>query len=158
MEKVDEKFKKECLSDADRPTKIIDDLVSRERKALFSKLQSEYHAKGAKNLANTDTPLLAVKEAYYAAMHKANELLALIGYDINSHICSIIGLSRIVKREDLADTLRELGDERINVDYNMDLKNPTIKTERIKEIVDLTENFILEIDKEIIKQRNLSKE
>lgn len=151
MEKeIDKDFKKSCLDDLVRPTIIIQDLTTRKKKALFSRSQSEYHAKGALNLVNTDTPLLAVKEAYYAAMHKANEILAIAGYDINSHICSIIGLSKIVKRPDLADILRELGDERINVDYNMDPKNPTISIERVKETVELMKKFISEIEKIIV--------
>ncbi len=136
MEKeIDSEFRESCLEDPKRPTLVIPDLVSRKKKALFSRSQSEYHARGAKNLVNTGTPLLAVKESYYAAMHKSNELLAIAGYDINSHICSIIGLSKIIKRPDLADTLRILGDERIDVDYNMDPKNPTINTERISKLL-----------------------
>ena len=156
MEKeIDTEFKKNCLGDPKRPTAIIQDPVSRKKKALFSRSQSEYHAKGALNLINTDTPLLAVKEAYYAAMHKSNELLAIVGYDINSHICSIIGLSKIIKRPDLADTLRILDDERISVDYNMDPKNPTINIEKVKQLVDMMVKFISEEEK-IVRATGLS--
>jgi hypothetical protein len=54
--------------------------------------------------------------------HKGNQLLALHGYKVESHICTQIGLSRIVGRKDLAKKLSDIFTLRQSVGYRMTLK------------------------------------
>ena len=48
--------------------------------------------------------------------------MALHGYNIESHICTQMGLSRIVGRKDLAKRLSEIFTLRQNIGYRMYLK------------------------------------
>ena len=84
---------------------------------------SEYFIEGAKNLVNSNTPLLVILVGYFAMEHKAHQLLALKGYKIESHICIQMALSRIVERKDLARKLSEMFESRQNVGYRMFLQN-----------------------------------
>lgn len=106
--------------------------------------------KSAVNLLSTDTPLIAVLEAHYAMMHKANQALANAGYDVKSHICSIIGLSRVQDRPDLAEKLRQAGERRLETDYELDPENPPCNFgETTRFVEDTMENFLDELETEI---------
>lgn len=127
-----------------------------KRKAKNYSKQSEYHEKTTRNLLETDTFLIAISEAYYAMMHKANQALALAGYDIGSHRCTVIGLSRILNRSDLAETLRRAGDRRLETDYELELDSPPYTAEETKKFVEQTmKEFLREVEKLI---RDLSRD
>jgi len=103
---MDKEFEEKCLS---KRTVIQEPSVSSitdgkimESLAQQHKNNSEYILEGAKNLLNSPTPLLAILIGHFAMEHKANQLLALNGYKVESHLCTQIGLSRVVGRKDLA--------------------------------------------------------
>lgn len=133
---VDEKFRKKCLEDESNSTRRLKSPTMRKRSAEKYSKQSEYHERTAMNLLNTDTSLIAISEAYYAMMHKANQALALAGYDVGSHLCTLIGLSRVLGRPELADRLRQAGDRRLETDYELDPENPPYDEGRTRGFVE----------------------
>ena len=99
--------------------------------------------------------MLAILVGYFAMEHKANQLLVLEGYKIESHICTQMALSRILDRKDLARTISKIFDLRQNINYRLFLeRNETERTnaEHItqSEIIP----FIAEIDNLIDKKNH----
>src|SRR3989338_3012888 len=123
---IDNEFDEKCLQKrtvASGPSvKIIQDEKIKNQIANQHNENSRYFLEGARNLLNTNTPLLAVVVGYFAMEHKANQLLALNGYDVESHICTQIGLSRVIGRRDLAKQLSTAFNLRLNLNYRMLLK------------------------------------
>lgn len=150
---IDEKFREECLEE--NSAERLKSPTMRKRSAKNYERQAKYHKKSAMNLLNTDTPLIAVVEAYYAMMHKANQALAIAGYDVKSHICTIVGLSRVLDRPDLAEKLRQAGARRLETDYELDPENPPYNFDETKRFVGKTmENFLNELENEIEELRS----
>ncbi|MBI5072981.1 hypothetical protein HZA99_04130 [Candidatus Woesearchaeota archaeon] len=111
------------------------------------KNNSLYFLDGAKTMLNSNTPLLAVLLGYFAMEHKANQLLALNGYKVESHICTQLGLSRLLKKKELARKISEVFQERQTIGYRMFLKQSEEEQRHAKKIIE--ENiipFIQEID------------
>lgn len=149
---IDKEFDEKCLQEraiTSKPSvKIIRDEKIKHQIADQHNGNSRYFLEGAKNLLNTNTPLLAVVVGYFAMEHKANQLLALNNYDIESHICTQIGLSRIIGRRDLAKQLSNIFNMRINLNYRMLLKKGEEEKANAERVVNETiAPFISEIDK-----------
>ena len=123
---ADEEFKEKCLSERkiiQKPTVIrIAKKELRETAAEQHKNNAEYFLECAKNLLSSSTPLAAVLVGHFAMEHKSNQLLALYGYKVESHICTQIGLSRIAGRKDLAKKLSDIFTLRQSIGYRMTLK------------------------------------
>ena len=81
---IDNEFDEKCLQKrtaASGPSvKIIQDEKIKNQIANQHNENSRYFLEGARNLLNTNTPLLAVVAGYFAMEHKANQLLALNSY------------------------------------------------------------------------------
>ena len=81
---IDNEFDEKCLQKrtvASGPSvKIIQDEKIKNQIANQHNENSRYFLEGARNLLNTNTPLLAVIVGYFAMEHKANQLLALNSY------------------------------------------------------------------------------
>ena len=123
---MDKEFEEKCLSKrtiAQEPSvSKIQEKSKMQSIAEQHKNNSEYFLECAKNLLGTSTPLAAVLIGHFAMEHKGNQLLALHGYKVESHICTQIGLSRIVGRKDLAKKLSDIFTLRQSVGYRMTLK------------------------------------
>jgi len=156
---MDKEFEEKCLSkrtatqepsvSAIADEKIMESLVEQHKN------NSEYILEGSKNLLNSTTPLLAILIGHFAMEHKANQLLALNGYKVESHFCTQIGLSRIAGEKDLAKTLSSIFNLRQGIGYRMALKH----TEEDKKMAEKTVNekiipFMEEIDK-LIEEKSL---
>lgn len=149
---IDKEFDEKCLqkrtATSGPSVKIIQDEKIKNQIAGQHNENSKYFLEGAKNLLNTNTPLLAVVIGYFAMEHKANQLLALNNYDVESHICTQIGLSRIIGRGDLAKQLSNIFDMRLNLNYRMLLKKGEEEKANAEKVVDETIiPFISELDK-----------
>lgn len=124
---ADKEFTEKCMKTRTITILPTVTLISRgeQTKSLAQQHQnnSKYFMEGAKNLVNSNTPLLVALVGYFAMEHKANQLLALQGYKIESHICVQMALSRIVGRKDLARKLSEMFESRQNIGYRMFLEN-----------------------------------
>ncbi len=152
---MDKDFEEKCLNKREiiRPpaTRKIED--SREMRILAEKHchNTEYFLESAMNLLSSTTPLAALILAYFAMEHKANQLLALHGYKVESHICTQIGLSRIGQRKDLAQQLSEIFTLRQNIGYRMNLiPNPENLREAEDTINKIVVPFLKEIDRMIV--------
>lgn len=117
---MDEKFKEECI-DKENAVAFKSKI---EAKKKFEEYNSNaaYFLEGAKNLLNSSTPNLAPEEEFFAMEHKANALIALHGYNVKSHECTPIFLSRILNRKDLAKKFSEAFKTRVSYNYRLDLK------------------------------------
>ena len=128
-------------------TKIQDATIS-QRLVQQHHNNAEYFLESAKNMLNSTTPLAAIILAYFAMEHKANQLLALHGYKVESHSCTQMGLSRIVERKDLAKQLSDIFILRQNIGYRLTLTRSEEGKKEAEEIIyGVVINFIEEIDK-----------
>ena len=149
---IDKEFEERCLS---KRTITQEASVSRiqEKRTMQSiseqhKNNSDYFLECAKNLLDTSTPLAAILIGHFAMEHKGNQLLALHGYKVESHICTQIGLSRIVGRKDLAKKLSGIFTLRQGVGYRMTLKqSKESRSEAEKTINEIMIPFFEEVDK-----------
>ena len=149
---MDKEFDEKCLSER---TIIQKPSVSRiqEKRTMQSiaeqhKSNADYFLECVKNLLGSSTPLAAVLIAHFAMEHKGNQLLALHGYKVESHICTQIGLSRIVGRKDLAKKLSDIFTLRQSVGYRMTLKqSEESRAEAEKTVNETVVPFFEEIEK-----------
>ena len=119
-----EEFKSECIAEGN--AKRIDG-VSKSREAERFENQSDYHLKAAEELIGSEADLIAIVEGYYSMLHKANQALALAGFKADTHKCTLLGLRGVFQESELAKSLQESFDERINVDYYMNPEKPDLK-------------------------------
>lgn len=155
---IDKEFEEKCLS---KRTITQDPSVTyqekkelRETIAKQHKNNADYFIECAKNLLNSTTPLASVLIAHFAMEHKANQLLALHGYKVESHICTQIGLSRIIWRKDLAKYLSDIFTLRQSIGYRMTLKYSGEAKNEAEETFNKTViPFFEEIDK-LIEEMN----
>jgi len=103
---MDAEFQEKCLKERTIVQKSRVSEIARIdlRISMAEQLKnnSKYFLEGAKNLLNSPTPWLAVLIGHFAMEHKSNQLLAMHGYKVESHICTQIGLSRLIGEKDLA--------------------------------------------------------
>lgn len=149
---IDKEFDEKCLQERTRTSepsvKIVRDEKIKHQIADQHNENSKYFLEGAKNLLNSTTPLLAVVIGYFAMEHKANQLLALKNYDVESHICTQIGLSRVIGKGDLAKQLSNIYKMRENLNYRMLLKKGEEEKANAEKVVNgIIIPFISEIDK-----------
>ena len=142
-EKLDKEFEEKCLSK--RTVTQEPGVTIIEGKELTSTAEQHsnnaaYFLEGAKFLLNSQTHLLAVLIGHFAMEHKGNQLLALHGYKVESHICTQIGLSRVIGKKDLAKKLSDIFTLRQNIGYRMYLKP---QSEEDKNMAEKTINEIV---------------
>jgi len=154
---MDKEFNDKCLNERTITQKAsVTPLIRKEDiKSLAEKHKNsaDYFIGGAKVMLQSKTPLLAVLLGYFAMEHKANQLLALHGYKVESHICTQLGVSRIVGRKDLAEKLSTVFNERQDIGYRLFSRENKDEHAYSQAIIDkhiLT--FLEEIDK-LIKER-----
>jgi len=151
-EKLDKEFEEKCLSKRtvtqEPGVTIIEDKEIPSNAGQHGN-NAAYFLEGAKFLLNSPTPLLAVLIGHFAMEHKGNQLLALHGYDVESHICTQMGLSRIVGRKDLAKKVSDIFTLRQNIGYRMFLKTQSEEDKNTAEktINETVAPFFEEIDK-----------
>lgn len=120
-----EKWREECMKPVET-TKgpgagTIDEVTERRRMASRKSQNSDYFLRAAKNQLKTDTPRAAVVLGYFAAENKVEEALALSGYEVYTHLCTIKGLSRVLEKKELARRLEKAYKKRKDVNYQTEL-------------------------------------
>ncbi len=104
-------------------------------------------------MLQSKTPLLAILLGYFAMEHKANQLIALQGYKVESHICTQLAISRIVGRKDLAQKLSTVFNERQDIGYRLFYRENKNEHTYAKEFVEKQIlHFVSEVDK-LIKEK-----
>jgi len=154
---IDKEFEDKCLKERTvliKPTVIkIERVDLKMSLANQHKNNSKYFLEGAQVLLKSNTPLLAILLGYFAIEHKANQILALKGYKIESHICTQIALSRILGRKDLAKIISSVFESRQNIGYRMFLKDNEEERKNTEKIINKDILlFIEEINKLIEKE------
>ncbi len=136
---MDPEFDNKCLKE--RNITIKPTVTEIKRPELIIQIanqhqnSSAYFLEGAQALLKSNTPLLAILIGYFAMEHKANQLLALKGYKVESHICTQMALSRILDRKDLARTISKIFDLRQNIGYQMFLQHNEEERENANKII-----------------------
>src|SRR3989344_788147 len=149
---MDKEFEEKCMSVKQitmlpTVTKIQDTTIL-QRLAQQHHNNAAYFLESAKNMLNSTTPLAAIILAYFAMEHKANQLLALHGYKVESHSCTQMGLSRIVERKDLAKKLSDVFILRQNIGYRLNLiQSEEGKKEAVHTMNEIIIPFAEEVDK-----------
>lgn len=156
---MDLDFEEKCLKQRSIVQKaavtLIGDAKTMQRLAEQHEKNSRYFLESAQNLLSTSTPLAAIILAYFAMEHKANQLLALHGYNVESHLCTQMGLSRIVGKKELAKMLSDMFTWRQNIGYRLTLtQSEESKQEAEKTMQELVLPFLQEIDK-LVNLRSL---
>lgn len=137
---MDKEFEEKCLKE--RTIKQKPTVTILQRKEMIGSIaeqhknSSEYFLEAAKTLAESNTPLVSNIVGYFAMEHKANELLALNGYKVESHICTQICLSRVLGHKDLAKKLSVVFNLRQAVGYRMFLKQGDVEKENARKVMD----------------------
>lgn len=127
---------------------IIEREEERHSLATQHKNNSDYFLKGAQNLLKSSTPSLSILVGFLALEHKANQLLALKGYKVESHVCTQMALSRIVGRPDLARKISFVFESRQNIGYRMFLKQSEEERKNAEKIInEEVIPFLEEIDR-----------
>ena len=126
---------------------MIADQTAQTRTAHRKRNNTEYFLQAARNLLGTDTSEAAIVLGYFAAENKAEEALALAGYQIETHVCVIKGVSRVLEEPDIARDLDRAYDKRKETNYNANLgqtstEAPRFIEERIMTIIEDLEDII----------------
>lgn len=84
--------------------------------------------------------------------HKANELLAVLGYRSKSHVCTQLAMSRILGAPELARVLSAAYQDRLAWNYTEEITS--LRSARsLSGFVAVVERFMHEVDVEIEKRR-----
>ena len=149
---MDKEFEEKCLKERTIKQKPTVSII--ERKEMINSLaeqhknNSDYLLEATKTLLESNTPLASYITGYFAMEHKANELLALNGYKVESHICTQICLSRVLGRKELAKKLSTAFNLRQAAGYRMFLEHGEAEKENAKKVMDKEITpFIEEINK-----------
>lgn len=131
---MDKEFMETCMSKRTKevePSVVeISNPVALENLANSHKILSGYFLKGAQLILKSDTPLLAVLLGYFSMEQKTYQLLAKNGLKVTSHVCGIMGLSKVIGRKDLASALSKAYDNRLEVNYLGNIK--TIEADKLR--------------------------
>lgn len=153
---MDKEFEETCMKK--RTKEIVPSVFEISNPVQISNLAkscsklSAYFLSGAEHMLESNSPLLSILLAYFAMEHKTYEILALNGLKVTSHVCAIKGLSRVIKRKDLAEILSKAYENRLEVNYLGNIKTIDLDRNRARNFIEKTATpFIREIDKIIAK-------
>ena len=118
--------------------------TERERMAERKESNSEYFLNAARNLLETDTPAGVFVLGHLAVETKVEQALALKGYKVDTHICTIKGLSRALEEKELSKDMDRIYKRRQNVKYETDITE-TIEEDAETFMKERVETFIEEI-------------
>ena len=153
-----QEFMERCVGEehGGRTRAVRLDRSDRQREAERFRNLSEYHAKAAQDNLEGQAPLMAIREGYYVMLHKANEALALAGFNAKTHECTLLGIRGIFNVPDLASALRRAHDERQNVDYYINPEKPELEefTSPEQFVEGVMEPFVEQVN-ELIEEESL---
>lgn len=152
MRKEDE-WQEDCMEEKDITVgpgaKTVASPTEKQRLAERKKSNSEYFLNAAKNLLDTDTPAGVFVLGHLAVEKKVEQALALKGYKVDTHICTIKGLSRVLEEKELSKDMDKIYKKRQNVNYETEITD-TIEDEAEKFMNERVEMFIEDMN-EIIE-------
>jgi uncharacterized protein (UPF0332 family) len=101
--------------------RTIDSPTERERLAERKKSNAEYFLDAARNMLDTDTPAGVFVLGHLAAEKKVEQALALQEYKVNTHICTIKGLNRVLEQKELSKDMDRIYKRRQDVNYETEI-------------------------------------
>lgn len=119
--------------------------TEQERLAERKESNSDYFLNAARNLLGTDTPAGVFVLGHLAVEKKVEQALALKGYKVSTHICTIKGLSRVLEEKELSKDMDRIYKRRQDVNY---------ETEITDAIEDEAEDFMEERVEPFIEEMN----
>lgn len=121
----EEEWKEDCMKEREITVgpgaRTIDRPTERDRLSKRKESNSEYFLNAAKNLIGTDTPAGVFVLGHLAVEKKVEQALALKGYKIDTHICTIKGLSRVLEQKELARDMDRIYSRRQDVNYETEI-------------------------------------
>lgn len=152
MRKEDE-WKEDCMEEKEKTVgpgaQTVESPTEQQRLAKRKESNSEYFLNAARNLLETDTPAGVFVLGHLAVEKKVEQALALKGYKVDTHVCTIKGLSRVLEEKDLAGDMDRIYKRRQNVNYETEITE-TIEDEAQEFMENRVEPFIEEMN-EIIE-------
>jgi len=130
--------------------KTIDRPAERRRLADRKESNSEYFLNAARNLLETDTSAGVFVLGHLAVEKKVEQALALKGYKVNTHICTIKGLGRVQEEKELSRDMDRIYKRRQDVNYQTEI-NETVEKEAEEFMQNRVEPFIKNME-EIIEK------
>lgn len=121
--------------------KTVDSPTERERLAERKESNSRYFLNAARNLIGTDTPAGVFVLGHLAVEKKVEQALALKGYKVDTHICTIKGLSRVLEEKELSKKMDRIYKRRQEVNYETEITD-TIEDEAEEFMEERVEPFI----------------
>lgn len=121
--------------------RAIDSLTERERLAERKRSNAEYFLNAARNMLDTDTPAGVFVLGHLAAEKKVEQALALQGYKVNTHICTIKGLSRVLEQKELSKDMDRIYKRRQDVNYETEITD-TVEEDAEEFMAERVEPFI----------------
>jgi len=118
-------WKEDCIKQDTKGRKGAEKLTEKREKNRIiqrKKHNSKYWLEAAENLVNSNTPQGAIVLGYFAIESKAEEALAHKNYKVNTHICTIKGVSRVLELPELATEIQNAYQKRKDINYNTQLE------------------------------------
>lgn len=119
--------------------------TEQKRLAERKESNSKYFLNAARNLLATNTPAGVFVLGHLAVEKKVEQALALKGYKVDTHICTIKGLSRVLEEKELAGDMDRIYKKRQNVNYETEITD-TIEDEAEEFMKERVEPFIEEMN------------
>lgn len=149
----EDKWREDCMEErkitVGPGAKTVGRPTEQERLAKRKKSNSEYFLNAARNLLGTDTPAGVFVLGHLAVEKKVEQALALKGYKVDTHICTIKGLSRVLEEKELSKDMDRIYKRRQNVNYETEITD-TIEEEAEEFMDERIDPFIEEMI-EIVK-------
>lgn len=124
MRKEDE-WREDCMEEKEITVgpgaKTIGSPTEQKRLAERKESNSNYFLNAARNLLDTDTPAGVFVLGHLAVEKKVEQALALKGYKVDTHICTIKGLGRVLEEKELAEDMDRIYKRRQNVNYETEI-------------------------------------
>jgi len=155
---MDKEFIKKCLEDREikRPACVGLFKIDRDRDVFVKKSirNSTYFLEGTEIISKSKVPYLTFIFAHSAMEQRAYALAAdFHNYKIEDHICATLYLSKILKKKELVNLLRDAWDTRKEYNYRMDLKSQSDPDVVGKFMKNVLNPYIEEVDK-LIAENN----
>lgn len=142
----DETFQEICIDGSG--LKALETVTERRRFAgEFGEL-SKTNLSAAEHLLDTDAEQMVVGHVYGAMEAKANQLLAWRGYRSKNHLCTQVGLSRLLDRTDLARPLSRVYNDRQVFEYTADPGSMT-SAKSFEDLLSLARDYLASVDEAI---------
>lgn len=153
MRKEDE-WKEDCMQERDITVgpgaKTVNSPTEQQRLANRKKSNADYFLNAARNVVTTDTAAGAFVLGHLAAEKKVEQALALKGYKVNTHLCTIKGLGRVLEQKNLSREMDRIYKRRQEVNYETEISE-TVENDAFDFMENRIEPFIEEME-DIIEQ------